>query len=55
MPAMFGGQLAAWASMPEPSKKAAYVNDEKALLAWAKKNYPAKVEQTVTTSTSMTT
>ena len=48
LPVMFGGQHAGWASMPQPSKKAAYVHDEKALLAWAEKNYPAKVENVTT-------
>ena len=48
LPVMFGGKHAGWASMPKPSKKAAYVNDEKALLAWAEKNYPAKVENVTT-------
>jgi hypothetical protein len=48
LPVMFGGQHAGWASMPQPSKKAAYVSDEKALLAWAEKNHPAKVENVTT-------
>ena len=48
LPVMFAGQHAGWASMPQPSKKAAYVSDEKALLAWAEKNYPAKVENVTT-------
>jgi hypothetical protein len=48
MPAMFGGKRAAWVTMPEPSQPSAFVKDEKALLAWARKNYPAKVEPTVT-------
>ena len=46
IPVMFGGKLAAWATMPQPSKKAAYVKDERALLAWAQKQYPGKVEPT---------
>lgn len=45
--AMFGGRQAAWVSVPQPSQPSAYVKDEKALLAWASKNYPAKVEPTV--------
>jgi hypothetical protein len=44
LPVMFGGKHAGWASMPQPSRKSAYVSDEKELLAWAEKNYPAKVE-----------
>jgi hypothetical protein len=44
LPVWFGGRLAGWASMPQPSKKAAYVSDERKLLAWAEKNHPAKVQ-----------
>lgn len=43
MPVFFAGRQAGWASMPQPSKKAAYVSDEKALLAWAEIHYPEKV------------
>jgi hypothetical protein len=43
IPVMLGSQRAAWVTMPEPSRKAAYVSDEKALLAWAEKQYPEKV------------
>jgi hypothetical protein len=43
LPVFFDGKQAGWASMPQPSKKAAYVSDEKALLAWAEKHLPAKV------------
>jgi hypothetical protein len=43
MPVMFGGRLAGWATMPKPSKRAAFVSDEKKLLAWAEKQYPEKV------------
>jgi hypothetical protein len=48
LPVMFGGQLAGWASMPQPSKKSAYVDDDKALLAWAEKHHAAKVLTTET-------
>ena len=44
IPVMFGTAHAGFVSMPQPSKKSAYVSDEKELLAWAEKNYPAKVE-----------
>ena len=44
IPVMFGTEHAGFVTMPQPSKKAAYVSDEKALLVWAEKNYPAKVE-----------
>lgn len=47
MPVKFGGKHAGWASMPEPSKKSAYVKDKTALLDWVRKNYPDKVEPTV--------
>jgi hypothetical protein len=47
MPAMFGGKLAAWVNMPQPTQKAAYVSDKRKLLAWVKENYPAKVQPTV--------
>ena len=47
IPVMFGGKLAGWASMPQPSKKSAYVSDGKALLAWAEKHYPAHVGDAV--------
>jgi hypothetical protein len=43
LPVMFGGRLAGWASMPQPSKRSPYVSDEKRLLAWAEQNHPAKV------------
>lgn len=46
LPIMFGGQFAGWASMPEPSRRAAFVSDESKLLAWAKANHPDKVEPT---------
>jgi hypothetical protein len=44
MPAMFGGQLAAWVNMPKPNKKTASVTDERKLLAWAQENHPHHVE-----------
>ena len=44
LPVMFGGRQAGWATMPQPSQGAAYVADEKKLLAWAEKQYPDKVE-----------
>jgi hypothetical protein len=43
LPVMFSGRQAGWASMPQPSQGAAYVADEKKLLAWAEINYPDKV------------
>jgi len=43
MPIMFGGRKAGFATMPEPSKRAAYVADPPKFLAWAKRNYPDKV------------
>jgi hypothetical protein len=43
LPVMFGGKLAGWVTMPQPSKRAAFVSDEKKLLAWAEKQYPEKV------------
>ena len=42
MPVMFGGKHAGWASMPEPSKKAAYVSDEKACWRWAREELPGQ-------------
>jgi hypothetical protein len=47
LPVMFGGRLAGWVTMPEPSKRAAWVSDEDALLAWARRHYPEKVEPAV--------
>jgi hypothetical protein len=44
LPAMFGGRLAGWASMPKPPQRTAVVKDEAALLAWVLKNYPEKAE-----------
>ncbi len=39
----FGGQVAAWISMPKPSTTA-HVTDEEKLLAWARENAPHAVE-----------
>jgi hypothetical protein len=48
MPATFGGKkVAAWVTLPKPRQPAAYVKDAAKLLAWAKVNYPAKVENPV--------
>ena len=44
LPVMFGGRQAGWASVPQPSQRAAYVADGKKLLAWAEKHHPAKME-----------
>ena len=46
VPAKFGGRLAAWVSLPQPTQKSAYVKDPGKLLAWAKTNYPGKVQPT---------
>lgn len=43
----FGGKLAAWVSLPQPTQPSARVKDAAKLLAWAKKNYPEKVEYPV--------
>lgn len=37
LPVMFGGRLAGWVTMPQPSKKAAFVSDPARLLAWARR------------------
>lgn len=52
MPAMFGGKLAAWVNMPQPTQRSARVQDPKKLLAWAKVNYPGKVQPTVEVETT---
>lgn len=52
MPAMFGGKLAAWVNMPQPKQKAAYVADPGKLLAWARVNYPDKVQPTTEVETT---
>jgi hypothetical protein len=39
----FGGKVAGWVGMPHPSVSAA-VTDEAALLRWARKRYPARIE-----------
>lgn len=46
VPAKFGGKLAAWVNLPQPTQKSAYVQDAKKLLAWAKVSYPEKVQPT---------
>jgi len=48
IPVMFAGQHAGWASMPQPTRKSAFVADGKALLAWAEKHHPGKVAGTET-------
>jgi hypothetical protein len=40
----FGGRLAAWVSLPQPTQPAARVADERKLLTWAKVHYPERVE-----------
>jgi hypothetical protein len=47
MPVMYGGKLAGWVTMPEPSKTAAYISDEARLLAWTRVHYPEKIENYV--------
>jgi hypothetical protein len=48
MPATFGGKkAAAWVTLPKSRQGSAYVKDPAKLLAWAKANYPAKVENPV--------
>lgn len=43
LPVFFGGRQAGWATMPQPSRKSAYVSSERDFLAWAEKHYPGKV------------
>lgn len=43
MPAMFGGKLAGWVSMPKPKQPSARVTEPVKLLAWVEENYPAQV------------
>jgi hypothetical protein len=43
-PVKFGGRLAAWVTLPKPRQGSAYIKDGAKLLAWAKANYPEKVE-----------
>ena len=40
----FGGRLAAWVSLPQPTQGAARVADEARLVEWAKIHYPERVE-----------
>lgn len=44
LPVKFGGRLAAWVTQPKDRQPSAYIASEARLLAWAKVNYPAKVE-----------
>jgi hypothetical protein len=46
-PVKFGKGIAAWVTQPKDRQSAAYVKDAARLLAWAKVNYPAKVENPV--------
>ena len=39
----FGGQVAAWLSLPNPAKRAS-VNDKDAFTAWVKKHMPDEIE-----------
>lgn len=41
--AKFGGQVAAWVSLPNPAKRASVTN-KAAFLAWVEKHMPAEVE-----------
>ena len=41
--ATFGGQVAAWVSLPKPATRAS-VTDERAFRAWVKKHVPAGIE-----------
>jgi hypothetical protein len=43
-PVEFGGRLAAWVTLPKPRQGSAYVKDASRLLAWARVNYPEKIE-----------
>lgn len=43
-PVKFGGRLAAWVSLPQPTQPAARVASAGKLLAWAKIHYPEQVE-----------
>ena len=47
LPVKFGGRLAAWVTQPKDRQPSAYIASEARLLAWAKVNYPAKVEHPV--------
>lgn len=46
-PVKFGDRVAAWVTLPKDRQPSAYVKDDAKLLAWAKVNYPAKVENPV--------
>jgi hypothetical protein len=43
----FNGELVAWVSLPQDTQPAARVRNPAMLLAWAKKEHPAKVENPV--------
>jgi hypothetical protein len=43
-PARFGGRVAAWVTLPKPRQGSAYVKDGAKLLAWARANYPDRIE-----------
>lgn len=44
----FGGKkIAAWVSLPQPTQRSAYISDYAKLLAWAKTQYPEKIENPV--------
>lgn len=45
--AKFGGKVAAWVSMPKPTQKSAYVKDAAKLLAWARREHPGHLADTV--------
>lgn len=40
----FGGKLAAWVSLPQPTQPATRVKDQAKLLAWAKIHHPERIE-----------
>ena len=44
MAVKFGSRLAAWVTMPKPTQHSAGIRDEAKLLAWAKVNYPDRIE-----------
>jgi hypothetical protein len=43
-PVKFGNDVAAWVTLPKDRQPSAYIASEDRLLAWARVNYPAKVE-----------
>ena len=46
-PVKFGDGLVGWVTLPKPRQGSAYIKDAAKLLAWAKKQYPAKVDNPV--------